>query len=255
MLVLMALVTTFATTPVLHFITRGFEACDEEAESAADESPPAGGGLLVPVSNPAGAGALLDLAAAATHRRTRRRACWRWCGDRPAASARACARSIAKSRRARRCWRRRSIIARAVGAAIDAQALWTDDAGRRHPGSRSAADHWLAAARLSPSGVRRRSARRRRQGGARRHERARGQRRRRHPRPRARPRAHHRRRRRLRDGKAGLELAARIVAKQEVVAARGARAEQGRVEPAAGARGAVARGGARPRASGCTRTC
>src|SRR5205823_2753018 len=40
MLVLMALVTTFATTPILHLITRGFKGY-EEAKQPADESPPA----------------------------------------------------------------------------------------------------------------------------------------------------------------------------------------------------------------------
>src|SRR6476659_7739996 len=67
MLVLMAIVTTFATTPILHFITRGFKVYDEDTPADAEaQRPPAGGGLLVPVSNPEGLAPLLDLATAAT---------------------------------------------------------------------------------------------------------------------------------------------------------------------------------------------
>ena len=157
-----------------------------------------GGGVLVPISNPEGLASLLDLA----HGR-----------DAPGGSAaarvgvgaaaggrqfaRACARCDRKESPRSPVLAQAIDHARAVGAAIDAQALWTDDAGGRHPAMARAADDRLAAARLSPSGVRRRSARRRRQGSARRHERARGQRGRRHPRARAPRSTRHRGRRRF----------------------------------------------------------
>jgi hypothetical protein len=66
MLVIMAIVTTFATTPVLHVLTHGFR---DYLPKVQVEKPPlttAGGGVLVPVSNPDGLGPLIDLAAAAT---------------------------------------------------------------------------------------------------------------------------------------------------------------------------------------------
>ena len=63
MLVLMALVTTFTTTPILHLITRG----KVEPESLPAPRPPRRReGVLVPISNPAGMRMLIDLAAAAT---------------------------------------------------------------------------------------------------------------------------------------------------------------------------------------------
>jgi Kef-type K+ transport system membrane component KefB len=66
MLVLMALVTTFATTPILHFITRG-EMTEERAGSrSAAASRRARGPILVPISNPVGVTGLVAVAAAAT---------------------------------------------------------------------------------------------------------------------------------------------------------------------------------------------
>ena len=67
MLVLMALVTTFATTPILHLITRG----DPLEEETAAPLPTLVGaqhrrGILVPIANPEGVPALLNLAWAAT---------------------------------------------------------------------------------------------------------------------------------------------------------------------------------------------
>ncbi|HEY1586153.1 MAG TPA: cation:proton antiporter [Polyangia bacterium] len=128
MLVLMALVTTFMTTPVLHFITRGFKLYDEEDKKPAEESPPAGGGLLVPVSNPQGLASLLDLAAAATRPEDpppRVLALVR----RPAGGIRSGLREIDRKESPRSPVLAQAIDhARAVGAAIDAQALWTDDA-------------------------------------------------------------------------------------------------------------------------------
>jgi Kef-type K+ transport system membrane component KefB len=128
MLVLMAIVTTFMTTPVLHFITRGFKIYDEEKKAAESESPPAGGGLLVPVSNPEGLAPLLDLAAAATRPEDpppRVLALVR----RPAGGIRSGLREIDRKESPRSPVLAQAIDhARAVGAPIDAQALWTDDA-------------------------------------------------------------------------------------------------------------------------------
>jgi Kef-type K+ transport system membrane component KefB len=70
MLVLMALVTTFATTPLLHFIMRG-RRMEDEAEAIRQLSRPMLIGaersaILVPVSNPDGVADLVELALAAT---------------------------------------------------------------------------------------------------------------------------------------------------------------------------------------------
>ncbi|HWE28615.1 MAG TPA: hypothetical protein VHB97_11465, partial [Polyangia bacterium] len=130
MLVLMALVTTFMTTPVLHLITRGFKRYEDEEKKPASESPPAGGGLLVPVSNPEGLAPLLDLAAAATRPKDpppRVLALVR----RPAGGIRSGLREIDRKESPRSPVLTQAIDhARAVGSAIDAQALWTDDAAR-----------------------------------------------------------------------------------------------------------------------------
>jgi Kef-type K+ transport system membrane component KefB len=63
MLVLMAIVTTFGTTPVLQWIWRG------DAPVATVPAPPAPtrqGGIIVPIANPAGVPVLINLAAAAS---------------------------------------------------------------------------------------------------------------------------------------------------------------------------------------------
>jgi Kef-type K+ transport system membrane component KefB/nucleotide-binding universal stress UspA family protein len=67
MLVLMAVTTTFATTPILHAITRhhSFED-DVPAQPPAAAGPARKGGVLLPVSNPLGLGPLLDLALGVT---------------------------------------------------------------------------------------------------------------------------------------------------------------------------------------------
>ena len=128
MLVLMALVTTFMTTPVLHLITRGFKIYDEEDKKPADESPPTGGGLLVPISNPEGLASLLDLAGAATRPEDpppRVLALVR----RPAGGIRSGLREIDRKESPRSPVLTQAIDhARALGTQIDAQALWTDDA-------------------------------------------------------------------------------------------------------------------------------
>ena len=76
MLVLMALVTTFATTPILHLITRGRNLAEEDETAKAPIAPrPAlvhperaseRRAILVPISNPEGVATLVDLALAAT---------------------------------------------------------------------------------------------------------------------------------------------------------------------------------------------
>jgi Kef-type K+ transport system membrane component KefB len=128
MLVLMALVTTFMTTPVLHLITRGFKIYDEEDKKPEDDSPPTGGGLLVPISNPEGLASLLDLAGAATRPEDpppRVLALVR----RPAGGIRSGLREIDRKESPRSPVLTQAIDhARALGTQIDAQALWTDDA-------------------------------------------------------------------------------------------------------------------------------
>ncbi|MDB4966977.1 MAG: Sodium/hydrogen exchanger [Myxococcales bacterium] len=128
MLVLMALVTTFATTPILHFITRNTKGFNDEQRPRDEERPPAGGGILVPISNPDGLAALLDLAAAATRVEDpppRVLALVR----RPAGGIRSGLREIDRKESPRSPVLVQAIdIARATGAPIDANALWTDDA-------------------------------------------------------------------------------------------------------------------------------
>ncbi len=128
MLVVMALVTTFMTTPILHLITRRFRVYDEEEKKEAAEAPPAGGGLLVPVSNPDGLAPLLDLATAATRTEDpapRVLALVR----RPAGGIRSGLREIDRKESPRSPVLSQAIDhARTTGVAIDAQALWTDDA-------------------------------------------------------------------------------------------------------------------------------
>jgi hypothetical protein len=130
MLVLMAIVTTFATTPVLHVLTRGFRIYDEE-EAAAKKSAaptPAAGGLLVPISNPDGLQPLIDIATSATRAEDpppRVLALVR----RPAGGIRSGLREIDRKESPRSPVLVQAIDhARAVGTTIDAQALWTDDA-------------------------------------------------------------------------------------------------------------------------------
>lgn len=109
MLVIMALVTTFATTPVLHLITRGFRIYDEEARAAAPTAPQGVGGCW------SRSRIRRDLDRSSISRSPPRgpmirpRACWRWCDGLLAASDLVCARSIARARPARRSSSRRSI--------------------------------------------------------------------------------------------------------------------------------------------------
>jgi Kef-type K+ transport system membrane component KefB len=73
MLVIMALVTTFATTPILHFIAPKEEFLNNEDDDAVPESAAKlrlvrslRQGILVPISNPEKVGSLMDLALSAT---------------------------------------------------------------------------------------------------------------------------------------------------------------------------------------------
>jgi Kef-type K+ transport system membrane component KefB len=128
MLVLMAIVTTFATTPVLHALTRGFKVIDETPLEPEESKPPAGGGLLVPISNPEGLAPLLDLAAAATRPEDpppRVLALVR----RPAGGIRSGLREIDRKEAPRSPVLTQAIDhARTSGSTIDAQDMWTDDA-------------------------------------------------------------------------------------------------------------------------------
>lgn len=127
MLVLMALVTTFSTTPILHFITRGQKGYEEAPEPKSEAALPSGGGLLVPISNPDGLGPLLDLATAATRADDpppRVLALVR----RPAGGIRSGLREIDRKESPKSPVLAQAIDqARAMGIAIDPRAVWTDD--------------------------------------------------------------------------------------------------------------------------------
>jgi Kef-type K+ transport system membrane component KefB len=129
MLVLMALVTTFATTPILHLITHGFRGYTEAAPAKGTARQEPAGGLLVPISNPDGLASLIDLATAATRVQDpppRVLALVR----RPAGSTiRSGLREIDRKATPKSPILAQAIDhARTLGATIDAQAMWTDDA-------------------------------------------------------------------------------------------------------------------------------
>ena len=134
MLVLMAVATTFMTTPILHLITRRQKL--DEAPSAPISLRPAAaqvierGGVLAPISNPTGVAAIVDLAVAATRQ-----------GDppprllalirRPAGGVRSGLREIEHKEPPRApVLLQAADHARAIGAIIDPQAVWTDDPAR-----------------------------------------------------------------------------------------------------------------------------
>src|SRR5262249_3934818 len=129
MLVLMAIVTTFATTPILHVLTRGFRIyADEEKQASPEVIPPAGGGLLVPISNPDGLQPLIDLAPSAPRAGApppRVLALVR----RPPGGIRSGLREMDDRKNAPRS----PVLAQAIdhartgGSTIDPQAVWTDD--------------------------------------------------------------------------------------------------------------------------------
>jgi Kef-type K+ transport system membrane component KefB len=66
MLVVMAIVTTFATTPILHALTRTPRAAVPAAPQPVDDASARQGGIIVPVANPADVRALVGLALGAT---------------------------------------------------------------------------------------------------------------------------------------------------------------------------------------------
>jgi Kef-type K+ transport system membrane component KefB len=128
MLVVMAIVTTFATTPVLHFITRGFKVYEQpDHPSGAEPATTTGTGILVPISNPDGLESLINLATAATR-----------VGDpaprvlalvrRPPGGIRSGLREIDRKSAPRSPVLAQAIEhARTAGRRIDPQAVWTDD--------------------------------------------------------------------------------------------------------------------------------
>jgi len=126
MLVIMAVVTTFATTPILHIIWRDARP-EESREPAAFPDTRQGGGIIVPVSNPADVATLVDLAAAATRP-----------GDppprilglvrRPPGGVRSGLREIEQQVRPESPALAAALdYARGRGLTIDPVALWTDD--------------------------------------------------------------------------------------------------------------------------------
>jgi Kef-type K+ transport system membrane component KefB len=126
MLVLMAVVTTFTTTPILHLITRKHTFADPKAAEPRAMKPP-GGGLLVPISNPEGLAPLIDLATAATRPNDpppRVVALVR----RPQPGIRSGLREVDRKQVPRAPILVQAIDhARHNGTVIDAQAIWTDD--------------------------------------------------------------------------------------------------------------------------------
>jgi Kef-type K+ transport system membrane component KefB len=140
MLVLMAVATTFMTTPVLHLITRGKKLDEAPAEArelalATAANPYRGtaprvvqhGGVLAPVSNPAGVASIVELAVAATRDEDpppRVLALVR----RPGGGVRSGLREIERKERPRApVLLQAADHARSIGATIDPQAVWTDD--------------------------------------------------------------------------------------------------------------------------------
>ncbi|HZS41224.1 MAG TPA: cation:proton antiporter [Polyangia bacterium] len=132
MLVIMALVTTFATTPILHLVTRG-RALEEDADEGSGKLPqgareaPERRGVLVPVSNPAGVAPLIDLALAATREEDPSPRVLALV-HRPLGGVRSGLREIE-----RRVPPRAEVLgyatdhARARGAAVSTEAIWTDE--------------------------------------------------------------------------------------------------------------------------------
>ncbi len=131
MLVFMAVVTTFATTPILHLITRNQKPSEEPSQPIEVHSGPLravhSGGVLAPISNPEGVAAIVDLAVAATRAHdppARVIALVR----RPGGGVRSGLREMESKERPRApILLEAADHARAIGATIDAQALWTDD--------------------------------------------------------------------------------------------------------------------------------
>src|SRR5262249_52270211 len=129
MLVIMAVVTTFITTPLLHLITRKHP---PESEVKPQAAPPVHvetvrqGGVLVPISNPVGVGSMIDLALAATRPSDpapRVLALVR----RPAGGVRSGLREHDRDKPRAQILLDAADHARLMGGVIDPQAMWTDD--------------------------------------------------------------------------------------------------------------------------------
>jgi Kef-type K+ transport system membrane component KefB len=124
MLVIMAVVTTFMTTPILHLLTRG-----QASEETAKPAPPRlrkAEGVLVPISNPEGTRTLIELASAATRHddpRPRMLALVR----RPLGGVRTNLMQVEEAAPQSPVLTQAMDYARERGAEIDAQALWTED--------------------------------------------------------------------------------------------------------------------------------
>jgi Kef-type K+ transport system membrane component KefB len=129
MLVIMAVATTFLTTPILHLLTRNHP---PESEQVPKPAPvPAiklvqEGGVLLPVANPAQVDILIDLALAATRPSDpppRVLALVR----RPEGGVRSGLSELDREKPRAQILQHAADYARSVGATIDPQAMWTDD--------------------------------------------------------------------------------------------------------------------------------
>jgi hypothetical protein len=125
MLVIMAVVTTFATTPILHLITRG-RPPETEEKPAQPILKTQQGGVLLPISNPVAVEIMIDLALAATRPEDpppRVLALVR----RPAGGVRSGLREFEREKPRAQILHDAADHARVLGAVIDPQAMWTDD--------------------------------------------------------------------------------------------------------------------------------
>ncbi len=131
MLVIMAVTTTFATTPILHLITRGHPAGTPPLDDAEKPAPAVHalrhGGVLLPISNPVTVGPMVEMAIAASRPEdppARVLALVR----RPAGGVRSGLREHQERDRPRaQILLDAAEHARTLGASIDPQAMWTDD--------------------------------------------------------------------------------------------------------------------------------
>src|SRR5687767_13196033 len=126
MLVIMAVVTTFMTTPILHLLTRG-QVLDESSKPApAPQRERRAEGVLVPISNPEGTRTLIELASAATRPddpRPRMLALVR----RPLGGVRTNLMAVDEEAPQSPVLAQAMDYAHQHGAEVDAQALWTED--------------------------------------------------------------------------------------------------------------------------------
>jgi Kef-type K+ transport system membrane component KefB len=128
MLVIMAVVTTFVTTPILHLVTRNQKSEEAAAPQRVTPMPAVRyGGVLVPISNPSALVPSIDLALAATRADDpppRVLALVRH----PGGGVRSGLREIERKERPRApILVEAADYARSLGATIDPQAVWTGD--------------------------------------------------------------------------------------------------------------------------------